>query len=107
MVRGSLVLGAVWGLWHLLYCVTPSGSFDATAFGFGLIELSLYSIVFAWIFERASRNLAVAIALHAGGHLDNLHRAPESDLRVRVLYLVVVAAAALLAARSLRRLRAA
>jgi membrane protease YdiL (CAAX protease family) len=105
MVRGSVVLGAVWGVWHLLYCVTPSGSFDATAFGLGLIELSLYSIVFAWIFERASRSLTVAIALHAGGHLDNLHRAPESDLRVRVLYLVVVAAAALLAARSLRRLR--
>ena len=106
MVRGSVVLGAVWGLWHLLYCVTPSGSFDATAFGLGVLELALYAIVFAWIFERASRSLAVAIALHAGGHLDNLHRAPESDLRVRVLYLAVVAIAAVLAARSLRRMPA-
>lgn len=102
MVRGSLVLGAVWGVWHLAYYVTPSGSFDALGFGLCLVELPPYALVFAWIFERASRSMGVAIALHAGAHLDNLHRAPESELRVRVLYLVVVVVAGLCAGCALR-----
>lgn len=106
MVGGSIVLGVVWAVWHLLYCVTPTGSFDVMGFGLGGLELSLYAILFAWIVERAGRSLTVAIALHAGGHLDNLHRAPESDARVRVLYLIVVVIAALIAARSLRRMTA-
>jgi hypothetical protein len=47
--------------------------------------------------------MAVAIALHAGAHLDNAHRAPETEVRLQVLRLGVLAIAALLAARSLQR----
>jgi uncharacterized protein len=103
-VRGSLVLGAVWGLWHLMYAVTPAAAgFDVVEFAMTMIELPLYALVIAWVFERAQRSMAVAIAFHAGAHLDHLERAPRTDLRLHVLHVMVVAALAAVAAWSLSR----
>ena len=51
-----------------------------------------------------ARIMAVAIAVHASAHLDNVFRAPEGETRLRVLRFVVLAIAALFAARSLHRL---
>jgi len=50
-----------------------------------------------------SRNGPVAIAFHAGGHLDNFGRAPRTDLRLHFLHIAVVAVVAVVAARSLSR----
>lgn len=107
-VLGSLLIGVVWALWHLLMMVSPKdGSFSFLGMGTGLIELPLYSVIIAWIFERADRSMAVAIAIHAGGHLDNVNRAPETEIRLRVLRLVVLVIAAAFAARALRARHAA
>jgi len=104
VVRGALLLGVVWGLWHLVYGITPeAGAFDAVEFGVGMIELPLYSVVIAWVFERSNRSMGVALAFHAGAHLDHLERAPGTDLRLHALHLAVLAAVALVAARSLAR----
>ena len=101
-VVGSLLLGLVWGLWHLGMTFTPEkGAPDLLALGVMMAELSVYSVVFAWFFERGGRSMAVAIALHAGGHLDNVNRAPESEIRLRVLRFVIVVIAAAIAARAL------
>ena len=103
-VKGSLALGVVWGLWHLVYAVTPeSGGFSLPTFAMTLAELPLYSLLITWVFERANRSMAVAIAFHAGAHLDRLENEPLSDLRIHAMHLVVVAVLALLAARSLAK----
>jgi membrane protease YdiL (CAAX protease family) len=103
-VRGCLILGALWGLWHLAYSVPPdTGKIDLFGFGMLMLQLPLYTIIFGWVFERANRSMAVAIAFHAGGHLDNFQRAPRTDLRLQILYLLVLAALAAVAARSLSR----
>jgi membrane protease YdiL (CAAX protease family) len=102
-VRGSLVVGAVWGLWHLLYGVTPqSAGFDTLGFVLLLVELPLYSVIIGWIFERSGRSLAVALAFHAGAHLDNIQRAPRTDLRLQGLHILVLLLVAIIAARALR-----
>jgi hypothetical protein len=104
LVRGSLVVGLLWGLWHLAYSVTPEkGGFDAFAFGMTMVELPLYSLPIAWVFERSNRSMAVAIAFHAGAHLDHIERAPRVDLRLHVLHLVIAAVVALVAALALSR----
>ena len=106
LVRGSLVVGAVWGLWHLVYSITSAAAgFDVFAFGMTMVELPLYALLIAWVFERANRSMAVAIAFHAGAHLDHIERAPRTDLRLHVLHMVVLAAVAAIAARSLARSR--
>lgn len=101
-VKGPLILGAVWGVWHLMYAITPEAAgFDAFAFGLTMIELPLYSLVIAWVFERSNRSMAVAIAFHAGAHLDHIERAPRSELPLHALHLAVLAVAATAAARCL------
>jgi membrane protease YdiL (CAAX protease family) len=103
-VRGSLLLGIGWGVWHLAYSITPElGAFDGFAFVMTLLELPLYSVLIAWVFERANRSMAVAIAFHAGAHLDHIERAPHAELGLHALHMVVVAVAAAVAARSFVR----
>ena len=102
-VRGCLILGAVWGLWHLAYSVTPAGRFDLLGFGMAVTELPFYAVLLGWLFERADRSMAVAIAAHAGAHLDKFDRAPRTDLRLQVLHLFVVAGIAVVAGGALSR----
>ena len=103
-VRGPLAGGAVWGLWHLVYAITPAATgFDPIELGTIMTELPLYSLLIAWLFERANRSMAVAIAFHAGAHLDQIERAPRTDLRLHLLHLTVLAIAAGAAAWSLSR----
>jgi membrane protease YdiL (CAAX protease family) len=102
LVKGSLIVGLAWGLWHLMYAITPQAArFDVFEFAMIMIELPLYSLIIAWLFEHASRSMAVAIAFHAGGHLDHIEMAPRSEWVLHVLHLVVVAVAAVFAARAL------
>lgn len=102
LVKGSLVLGALWGVWHLMYSIPPdTGHFDGVLFGMTVAELLLYSLLIAWVFERAQRSMAVAIAFHAGSHLDRLENVPFADFRLHAMHLAVVATLAIVAARSL------
>jgi membrane protease YdiL (CAAX protease family) len=105
-VVGSLILGAVWALWHLLMTVSPeTGRFNLVHLAVLAVDLPLYSVICAWIFERGGRSMAVALAFHAGGHLDNVYRAPLTEVRLMIFRVVVVALVAALAARALARRR--
>jgi membrane protease YdiL (CAAX protease family) len=100
---GSLLVGLVWGLWHLAYSITPErAGFDLFVFMMMLIKLPLWSVIIGWAFERANRSLAVAIAFHAGGHIDNLQRAANADM-LHAAHIVVLAIAAFFAASAMRR----
>ena len=104
VVRGPLLLGIAWGLWHLMYTVTPTaGGFDPLELGMIMTELPLYALLIAWVFERANRSMAVALAFHAGAHLDHIERAPRTDPRLHLLHLAVLAVAAGASAWSLSR----
>ncbi len=103
LVRGTLLVGVAWGVWHLFYSVSPvTGRLDVLALFQNLVTVPLYAFPIAWLFERSNRSMAVAIACHAGGHLDQIGRAPR-DLRLHALHVAVLAVVAALAARSLAR----
>ena len=69
----SVLLGLVWGLWHIpLYFVPGTGQFETlaggadTAFtigGFVFWTVAL-SVLFAWLFNQSSGSLLVAMLLH-------------------------------------------
>jgi hypothetical protein len=104
LVRGALIVGLGWGLWHLMYTITPTaGGFDPVELAMIMTELPLYSLLIAWVFERANRSMAVALAFHAGAHLDHIERAPRTDLRLHVIHLAVLALFAGVTAWSLSR----
>jgi membrane protease YdiL (CAAX protease family) len=102
LLKGSLLLGSGWGLWHLMYSITPqAAAFDSFTFGLTMVELPLYSLLVAWVFERARRGMAVAIAFHAGAHLDHIELAPRTELGLQVSHVLVLAVVAFFAARAL------
>ena len=102
LVKGSLLLGLGWGIWHLMYSITPqTGGFDPVIFGLGVVELPLYSLLIAWVFERAKRGMAVAIAFHAGAHLDHIEIAPRTELGLQLAHVLVLAVVAFFVARAL------
>lgn len=103
-VVGSLLLGAVWGLWHLGMFFTPEQGAPAVGqLVRAMAELALLSVIVAWCYERGGRGFTVALAFHVGLHLDNVSRAPESDARVLALRFILMALVAGVAGRSLLR----
>jgi len=104
LVGGSLVVGFAWGLWHLAYAFTPDAAgFDLFAFALTMVELPLYALLVAWVFERSNRSMAVAIAFHAGAHLDHIEHAPRAEWGLHVAHVGVVAIVATAAAWSMTR----
>lgn len=104
-VVGALIVGVAWSAWHYFMWFTPDGPPAVSAFALGATYLTLASVIVAWLFETSGRSMAVALAFHASGHLDNVMRAPQSELRLALIRIVVVAIAALFAARALSRSR--
>ena len=103
-VRGSLVLGLLWGFWHLAYGITPDANgFDTFTFLEGMLELPLYAILGTWFFEKSGRSMAVALAFHTSAHLDHIELAPRTEIAFRLFHYALVAAVALVAARKLSR----
>lgn len=100
---GSLLLGLVWGVWHLGMSFAPDGTFPLWSFAREVVELAFWSVVVGWLFERSDRRMPVAIAAHASGHLDNLHHDPDLDPRFIAIRLALIVLVAGLAARDLRR----
>ena len=103
-VVGGLVVGIGWAIWHLMYMVRPeTGEIDLLN-ALVMVMLPAYSVVFVWLMQRARGSLAVALAFHAGGHLDSINHSPD-ELRVPLITIALVIVLAILAARSLRRSR--
>ncbi len=102
-VLGPLLTGLIWGIWHLFYVITPSGDIEFLRFGLMLLELMCWGLIVAWFFERTQRSLSVAIAIHAGAHLDNSAQIPMDAWRLNALMLLILAVAALFAARALQK----
>ena len=104
-ITGALILGALWTIWHLgMWLAQGLPAPDVLLFG--LVELMAGSVFIAWFFEKSGRSMVVAIALHAGGHLDNVNRGPADEVRLRVLRMIVYVLAAIVAGRALKKLYA-
>ncbi len=79
-LRASVMLGALWGLWHipmLLAVGTPPAHFAAA-----LPYFVAGSVMFTWLHNRTGGSLLAAVLLHAGVHLDNPRDGPPFYLAV-------------------------
>jgi CAAX protease family protein len=73
---GTLILGALWGLWHLTeffipgapqYTMTPFGtSFAGHLLAFGLFDIwtIVLAVIFTWVFNNTRGSILLAILLH-------------------------------------------
>jgi membrane protease YdiL (CAAX protease family) len=71
ILPASLMLGALWGFWHLpmlLLARNPLASLPL------LMPLFIFgSIVFSWLYNRTPAGLPLVVVAHVGVHLNNSH----------------------------------
>jgi len=76
---GTLLLGVLWGLWHLPFFFIPGTDWYGISFGTGfvghLIGLGVFDIwtivlavIFTWVFNNTHGSLLLAILLHASSN---------------------------------------
>jgi membrane protease YdiL (CAAX protease family) len=66
---GSLILGALWALWHLPLYLTPrfaadNGGLSFSGFSVFLLTAIAFTVIMTWVFNHTRGSLLLAILLH-------------------------------------------
>ncbi len=68
-LAASLILGAVWGIWHLpLHFIPTTTQFVIPVWQYLLLTLVL-SVLYTWLYLKTEGNLFVASLFHASGNI--------------------------------------
>jgi len=65
IIPASLLIGVVWGFWHLPLWVMPGDGHSTYSFIAFLIMTTSISVVYAWIFNASGQKLIIAMFFHA------------------------------------------
>lgn len=76
----SVILGALWAVWHLPLSLTVGSSAEGTFTIWMVLNLIATSYLFAWIFNHTSGSLLPAIFFHTAIALSNLFIATPADV---------------------------
>jgi len=68
----SLVLGVLWGLWHLPLFLTQGDTRASLPFGWFLIGIVMTTILFTWVYNHTQGSLLLALLFHTSIALTNL-----------------------------------
>jgi len=63
--RASILLGMLWGLWHLPLWLTKGNSAQENFIGWHYLELVATSILFGWVYNNTQGSLLLALLFHA------------------------------------------
>ena len=64
----ALIVGAYWGLWHIPLWLVQLNGFSVNKVSFALtamVDLTAWSVIWAYVYHRSSESLPVVILLHA------------------------------------------
>lgn len=101
----SVIIGVIWGTWHLWPAMLPGGLADLTVSDLAQTYIRLIStaIIYAWIYNSTNGSLFLVMVAHAGHNLATyLVPIPATGAQVvpiivALLYLVVATAVLLVA----------
>jgi membrane protease YdiL (CAAX protease family) len=65
VVTASLLIGVIWGFWHLPLWFMPGDGHSTYPFIAFLLMTTSISVVYAWIFNTSGKKLIIAIIFHA------------------------------------------
>jgi len=104
-LRASIIVGIIWGTWHLWPAMLPGGLADLTIPDLAQTYIRLIStaIIYAWIYNSTNGSLFLVMVAHAGHNLATelvpipAAGAPVVPVIVALLYLAVATAVVLIA----------
>lgn len=65
LVRASLIVGAVWAVWHLPLFFAAGADTYHQSFPFYTLQVMAYSIALAWLYWRTGGSLLLTMFMHA------------------------------------------
>ncbi len=68
IVKGSMLLGAIWGLWHLPLWYMPGDAHSYYPFVAFVIFTTSFSVQIGWLYNASGKKLLVPWLLHAMGN---------------------------------------
>lgn len=68
-LNASLILGAIWAVWHLPYALTQGTSMSDSPFYAYLPGMFASAILFTWIFNNTQGSVLISILFHAAGNV--------------------------------------
>jgi len=103
----SLLLGSIWGVWHLPLWFLAGSSQQGSSFWLFLANLILLSVLYTWLFNNGKGSILVAVVFHAMGNtVSQMFPGSTSNLFYwLVLGLTVLLVVVIYGPRSLVRVR--
>ena len=92
----SLVLGVLWGLWHLPLALTSGDPTAGTFSGWYLLGITGDAVLYTWLFNSTGASLLLVVLLHAAMSTTGLFLAATDGSEVIGVALTWVAALAIL-----------
>lgn len=65
VIKASLLIGAVWGVWHLPLWIMPGDGHSTYSFLAFLIMIISQAIVYAWLYNASGQKLIIPLLFHA------------------------------------------
>lgn len=104
----SLVVGVLWGFWHLPLFFSPDAAQSGISFPLFLAVTIFSSFLFTWVFNRTEGSLLMVVLLHSSFNASNvflplLPQVTGSDLQLLLFVGVIAVAATTVAAVELSK----
>jgi len=68
-LNASIVMAAIWALWHLPYALSNGGTVARAPFYAYIPQMFATSILFTWLFNNTRGSILLAILFHAAGNV--------------------------------------
>jgi membrane protease YdiL (CAAX protease family) len=86
----SIVLGLLWGLWHLPLFLTQGDERASIPFGWFLVSIVLAAIVYTWVYNHTQGSLLIALLFHTttaltGSFLSSAATTPVFEVGVQLV----------------------
>lgn len=91
-LAASLLLGALWAVWHFPYALTEGTFLSEVPLHWFLLNLLGVSIIYTWIFVNTNGSLLPVLLFHAAGNtISNLLPIlPPAAVDLRIYYITIV-----------------